>query len=300
MTFPARRSVYGPKVLADPTLMPVGNIADVNGQGVDFTWTQRFTEDFLTPVSPGGIVASNGSRGSDGGLLATTCAAFSAYGDKWKVKADGLDTDHNAQYNAQLTSSIANSRFRINCHQSLAGDVPASTWVGGAIKPRWPTGTAVDANFYTYGRVSYRVHAVADVTTGGRVTGTHWGTAILMINDNTWPSSGEWDFLEGTLDSLNIGGFYHYANPAGGQTTIAGIGPFSTWHTITLDWMPDSVAGARQRIYADGNLVRESTNQIAAAPMTLGFLMQVGSNGGVPTGTAQFEVDWMTMYSYTP
>lgn len=270
--------------------MPTANIPASN-QGVNFTWVNRWNEDFLTPMAKGDIYPATSG---DLGMLNPLCAAYPVYGSKWKVKqALSNDTDGNARYNAIETTYIQDSCLIIHDHVSQTNGP-----VGGAIKPLGQS--ASDINYMTYGRVAHRWRAVANPVTGGRTTGTNWGAVSFFIPDNAnFPEWSEMDWLEAKLDSLNPGGFWH---PGGDDINnsihIDGIGvPFSEWHTTVIEWMPDP-AGARIIWYDNGIECLNTTTDTAVSPAELAWLIQTGSSGGVPTGEGYVQIDWISLWEY--
>lgn len=288
-----RASVTNQPIIAagDVSTMPTANLVGVNG-ATTFNWIHRLGEDFNTDIALGGIYPT--TTGSDLGLLNSACPAFAAYGTSFKVKqALSPDTDGNAKYSAVDTMSISNSI--LNIHNNVH---PTNGPVGSSIKLLNQSDT--DTNYMTYGRAAIRWRAVADPIAGGTVTGTHWGAVSFFIPDNAhFPIWSEMDWLEANLTSTNPGGFFH----PGGDTVNdsaakAGIGvPFAQWHETVIEWFPEG-AGARIRWY-DNNILCFNTNvNTAVSPAKLGWLMQTASTGGVPTGDANLQIDWLSVWDY--
>lgn len=266
-----------------PTRAPTANIVD---PAIGVTWINTYAENFDTPIALGGF--TNATSG-DQGAINPACPAYAPYGASFKMKSVSSDTSGNATYNAPKTTSVANSIYDIWCHY----DASTARAVGGAIKPWLVNGQGVDQNFMTYGRVAWR-----ERWTGIVGDPLDYGHAALMINSNAWPTNGELDFTEGPPGSP-VGGFFHpaQATNATAVVTIPGAPSPLNWHDCVIEWFPWQT-GARTRWFLDGALVYDRTDRVAVAPMTLGWLIQVGSNNTLPatTSEAHYQVEYISMW----
>ncbi len=259
-----RRAAIGAPV-PQTTAMPVGNLPG---------WTQVVAEDFNDDVPIGGFVPD-----AQTGLLTAAGSGYALYKDRFKSYKDGnLDTSNNGQYYASKTMSTHDSCLDIYMHtENISGtNVP----LGGVVKPLLPSGLPKQ----TYGRYAYRMRATG-------VTGTNYGFVVLCIDSNNWPDNGEFDWPEGDI-SGGVGGFYHFANPSGGQQAVNTAALWSDWHTYVIEWKPNSL-----RWYIDGSLALNTPNQVPSGE--LGFLGQGCTTGGVPdpATVGHVQIDWMCVYT---
>jgi beta-glucanase (GH16 family) len=124
---------------------------------------------------------------------------------------------------------------------------------------------------------------------------------LLWPVDNQWPAHGEIDFAEDDIGNRQIYANTHYAGPNNANYWLMNKAPTAAnaadWHTWGVEWTPTSLT-----FTVDGAAWGTVTN-IDAVPQTkmyLGFVMNC-FNGACPEGMdAHWEIDWMTIYSYTP
>lgn len=259
--------------------MPTGTIVDAaTGQ----TWNPLTSNDFNTNVPLGGFATV--ATGADLGKLDPASAGGAAYATAWKAKqAESPDTSGFAKYSAAKTMSVSRSVLDIWLHTE------SGQAYGSAMKPLLPQ---ADPNFMGYCRIDIRMRATG-------VVGTGYGSVALLINNNTWPNSGEDDWPETQL-SGTVGGNRHFAQATNSFTSISASPLVTTdWHTYSLQWFANSGV-PRVRYLADGVVYYDSTDRVAAAPANVqGFLVQTASNGaGAVSATSEghLQIDWYSIW----
>lgn len=273
-------------------LMPIGDVYDST---LGLHWKQVITEGFTFPVAEGQWKV-NGN-----GILTVAAGApqavVDAYANRIQVFPDGwFTTKHKTtglgQYYPSKVLSVSADQLHIRMHSEvLAGTQVA---LASTVKMMRP-----DGNYrQLWGRVQYQAQVVSNVTAPAR-SGFVYLHEAIDSRDGNWPKYGEIGAPE-TEAVGGIAGFWHFANPAGGQRTIAAKPGFVTTdkHIYTWDWFPDPVSGLpRFMFYVDSTLYYDSTDQ---APYTeLEILFQCEPDNPLPssiTNVADLVVDWYTVY----
>lgn len=138
----------------------------------------------------------------------------------------------------------------------------------------------------TYGRFSVRMRA--DSMPG-------YGAGFLL-----WPDSGNWkegevDFPEGGFNGAPWAYDHTIGNPSVNWVAYQSKMSFQDWHTYTIDWTP-----SRLSYEIDGVVVASTTANVPSTPFH--WVMQVGTTGVVPAASVagHVDIDWATIYRYTP
>lgn len=260
-------------------------------------WDLAYTEDFLTPIGVGGFTTMTTG---DTGKLNPASPGGAVYAASFKAKTEGSpDTSGNAVYSAIRTLSVENvpnatGVARIWLHKD------GTQAVGGAIKPLIPGG-APGPDYLGYCRVEVRAKQTL-------IQGPGFGCVNLLINPNQWAESvegyGEDDWWESQLGGP-VKGHRHPTHPIGvadSSVPIDGGGRVTTdWHRYVIEWFPQGTGG-RVRYLIDDQVVFDTTDRVATAPRTLGYLIQAGSNGfPVPDGAEGYlDVDWIAIWKRRP
>jgi hypothetical protein len=147
-----------------------------------------------------------------------------------------------------------------------------------------------------YGR--YVVRFKSDSLQGYK---TAW---LLWPTSNTWPRDGEIDFPEGDLDTF-MSAYQHNQGATLGSDvegfTDVGSQSYTSWHTATLEWMPNYV-----RFDMDGNGFGSTWNRVPNTTMYHVLQTETTLNGFAPADATNGHVlvDWYAAYSfdsaYTP
>lgn len=275
---------------APPPVVPPANpmpTANIPAAGAEPAWQFAYGEDFSKGDVPlGGF--DTVTTGSDLGLLSTASPGGILYNQSFKVKQkDSFDTSHNAKYNATKTTRVINGVFEIYDH------IEAGQAYGGAIKPLLPPGLGVDKDFFTIGvYIRWRARYYD-------IIGTGFGGVWLAINDNAFPTNGEFDVQEGHLGDT-VKGNRHPAQASNVTLPVAGPPGLATtdFHNWGMKWFMSNGTTPRTIWDCDGIVYLDTTDRIASGAQTLGFLFQSGSDGApVPAGNqGRIQVDWITIH----
>lgn len=228
-------------------------------------WTQVLAEDFTTNAGFGTFE--------------------SVYGSRWFAYR-GADTSRRGTYNPSTVLSASNGLLDWYVHAENGNRQVA------AIVPKNPSTGWGQA----YGRYSVRFRS--DLL-------AEYKMAFLLWPDSDNWGEGEVDFPEST--SLYTGGKM-YANlyAPGNTTTRTPVQGFKSqtsidaggtgWHTATIEWTP-----GRLVFYLDGSQVGATTSGVPSARMHWVLQVETRTEGSLPSPSAgHFQVDWATMYAYTP
>ena len=217
--------------------------------------TQTFTDDFTTNSAPGAFAST----------YAAKWATYSGFTD-----TSGLGTyDNNAMssHDGVLDESLSQTSDGVT-HVAALGPVVTTKWAG-----------------QVYGRFSVRFQA--DALAGFK-------TAFLLWPDSNIWNDGEIDFPEGPLNGTMWGYNHCPGNPTKNCAyTDTGVSQGSGYHTLTIDWKPDSITYS-----IDGRVSSTTTTNIPNKPMH--WVLQTEANGAPVTNSGHLLIDWATVYSYTP
>lgn len=273
--------------------MPIGNLPG---------WTQVLAEDFTKPVELGGFVAQNPS----GVLLSSGLTGYNQYGpgrangNEMRLYPDNWSTTHGTGlYAPNQTVSVqtgipgANGVLDVYHHWgtplngSRAGALSAAAW--------FPIPYYSSAfNIGPYARAQFRM-CIKGVN---KLDPTNYHAVPLFIGP-VWPDQGEFDFPEGDIaPNAKINGWHHHATAANTQERITGDGRVwgdGVWHIFTVEWTP-----GRVKYYMGNNLVHDTTNQVSSVPMAFVLQFETTTTAPLPTTEGHIQVDWLTIYAYTP
>ena len=140
-----------------------------------------------------------------------------------------------------------------------------------------------------YGR--YEIRARADSMHGYK------GAWLLWPKSEVWPRDGEIDFPEGDFDST-IAAFMHRQDGVSGsdQDAYPTGAVWTTWHTYTTEWAPDSL-----KFYLDGVLIGHSTSRVPNTQMRWTVQNETTLDGFEPADSVSghIYIDWMRVWSYS-
>lgn len=271
----AAASVSSSSIPTMPTTAPTG-------------YTRVFAEDFNDGVGyPVGSFEAHDIGGI--GTIDSDSPAYARYHSKLSFYFDG-GTYPNAPATAQyygsktvstdITESTANGLLNIHCHTESISGTP--TAVSAWMRPITPIDVSQKLG---YCHVSARMR-IKDITNT-----SNYGGVMLLIGD-TWPDEGEIDYPEGAFNE-RIGGFFHYADPLGGQDQffVTPATYWDTWHIYETFWEPGHLTHK-----IDGTVVYSTTDRVPTAPQKFVFQCGVNTNA-MPTSTAvaDWQIDWIVI-----
>lgn len=219
-------------------------------------WRQVFADDFSKDVPLGQFPGAVGSR--------------------WTDYSGTMDTSGNGVYDPGEVVSIQHGLMDLYLHSEngvhlVAAPEPIISSSGGGM---------------TYGR--YEIRFKAQPVSGYKAA---W---LLWPDSNVWPD-GEIDFPEGNLNSTFYAFMHHVGDPQM-QDTYAASDTFSSWHTATIDWTPNSVT-----FLLDGKVIGASTNRALIPDTPMHWVLQTETqlDGGAPSDSAasHVDIDWITVYA---
>lgn len=269
-------------------------------------WTLIFADD-MNYTHPVGSIVPN----QQGVVTVPDLASrFTFYADGWSTTHDGKVYAKTAsepgypgnwpaivsKYQPSKTISFSNSVARFRLHsETLAG---VNTAFGATMKPILPGGYKMGP----YGRVAFRMRSTHVLTAAGTdlaaagdfttAPNLYWNWVPLGIDSNNWPSNGEFDFPEGSMNR-GVAGNYHPASTVNETFHITTpLSPY-LWHNYVWEWTP-----GRFRWVIDGVEYENTTDRVPT--LATAFLFQFECDYRMPTGEATAEVDWCAIWSYTP
>jgi beta-glucanase (GH16 family) len=149
-----------------------------------------------------------------------------------------------------------------------------------------------NSNGQLYGRYSVRMKADS--------LSDYKAVFLLWPDSYKWPSDGEMDFPEGTLDG-EPSAYMHYrgaTNASQQDGYLTGV-TYTAWHTYTIEWTPDYV-----KFLLDGQVIGDSTERslIPDTPMHWVLQAESGLDGRTPaTGSrGNLQIAWVAIWSYDP
>ena len=116
---------------------------------------------------------------------------------------------------------------------------------------------------------------------------------ITWPDDNQWPQSGEYDFMESNIGDTSLHAFMHH--PANTVIQDEYFGPtidFAVWHNYGFAWTPTALIG-----YIDGVEWFRDTDTSAQAPRPMHLTIQLDNFFGGGMQEAFFDVDWARIYA---
>ncbi|EON69696.1 hypothetical protein W97_08956 [Coniosporium apollinis CBS 100218] len=310
--------------------------ADSSGEDLpigDFgPWKQVFTEDFLLDAALGEFVAKYDDK-------------WKARGANWDFdqrnpgQVPVADTSRRGIYSPANTLSVSSGVLDIAPHK---GDGPQFGPDGRLEQNEWPE--LVDLPWeqerpyvaaltprvlgpdgeMTYGRFTVRlkVEYPEDNPAGGE---GYKIANLLWPKSDLWPDDGEIDYPEGDFSDNSFSAFHHYTcdatKPSPDESSecdkfrsqelpwqdgFYNIANFSSWHTATIEWMPDRI-----NFLLDGELAEtRETNPTDATTTTrvpnkpMYHVMQIETelnNDYIPVESRpHIKVAWMSIWKYEP
>lgn len=301
-----RRSVGRPLDLF-PRTLPIGDIpvsTDLGGG----TWHQVFSNDFDYTVPIGGVVPA-----SDGKSLNPACYAAlntdindwcTFYADNtnssWGEKTSALESDEpgypgtylsHAKWYPSKTVSFADSCFKVYLHAENLGTA-TDYGLGAAMLIRNNFTGADSYKRGPYLRYQFRMrHTGHTGLTDGQTS--YWTSVPLAIDSANWPANGEFDWPEMDANKYYRGHYHPAATP--NETWAVPDRPESAkdWHTCTVEWVP-----GRVRYWVDDQLAYDTTDRVPSGQMAV--VMQHEQNWRAGIGSAVMEMDWLSIWAYTP
>jgi hypothetical protein len=177
--------------------------------------------------------------------------------------------------------------LRLNLHSEAGAPYVA------APVPRLPGssgGVSSTPSGQLYGRYSVRFRATA--------SGPGYKTAWLLWPDSrNWPTDGEIDYPEGSLDGGFAGFVHHQAGTSGAdQKRIPSTGSaasYGAWHVATIEWSP-----GRVEFFRDDRSLGSETARVPNTPMhwVLQSETEVTATPTPDTSTANVEIDWVSVW----
>jgi hypothetical protein len=282
--------------------MPTGNLPG---------WTNIFADDMDYNYAVGSIDSTST------GVLKTTSPAYAELSGRFTFYPDTWSTSHDGEVDAKTpgepgypgtwpaivskyyptkTISFSNSVARVRLHsESIAG---VNTALGAVIKPIVPGGYKMGP----YGRVAFRMRATSVLTATGTdlaaagdyttAPNLYWNWVPLGIDSNNWPSNGEFDFPEGSMNRAVAGNYHPAATTNQTYHITSGESPYQ-WNNFVWEWTP-----GRFRWLVNGNVRLDTTDRVPS--LATAFLFQFECDWRQPTGEATAEIDWVSIWSYTP
>lgn len=220
-------------------------------------WHQKYVEDFATDV------ATDVATGSFPG----------AYASHWYAYADGVkDTSRNGTYMPSKVLSV---------HDGVLDDAIHSE--GGQHLVSAPV--MRDTYGQVYGRYSVRFRSDQ--------LGGYKNAWLLWPDSGRWPDDGEIDGPEGDLDGT-INAFSHFARPSGGQDVFTSNASFSSWHTVTIEWVPGRVT-----FHLDDAVLGTSTQNVPTTAMHWVLQTETSLGGSAPANgvAGHVLIDWVALYA---
>ncbi len=196
-----------------------------------------------------------------------------AYASHWYAYADGVrDTSRNGTYMPSKVLSVHDGVLDYAIHSEGAQHLVSAP-------------VMKDTYGQVYGRYSVRFRS--DQLAGYK---NAW---LLWPDSGRWPDDGEIDGPEGDLDGT-INTFAHFARPGGGQDAFASNASFSSWHTVTIEWVPGKVT-----FYLDGAVLGTSTQNVPTTAMHWVLQTETSLGGAAPAGNVAGHVliDWVALYT---
>jgi hypothetical protein len=234
--------------------------ASASGQSMPVGNIGKFKQIFTDDFT------TNLARGGFPGPYKSKWASYDGYADSW-----GAGT-----YNQDIISMQGGLMdmylHRVNGRPQVAAPAPLlkGTWKG-----------------QTYGK--YTIRFRADALDGYKAA---W---LLWPDSNIW-NQGEIDFPEGGFDG-KIWGFNHCvgSNPQKNCDYLNTNTTYTAWHTTSIEWTPAGVS-----FFIDGKKMLTSTSAIPKNSMHL--VLMTETEGAQPniTKDGHVQIDWVSIYSYTP
>ncbi|WP_051970334.1 alkaline phosphatase family protein [Kitasatospora azatica] len=232
-----------------------------------------FSDTFTTPVAEGGF--SGCDSGDRSSILTSHCTGLPAAVDgNWWAYPDGTpDTTHNGSYTPSKVLSIADGALHLRMRNENGSNLVA------APLPKIAGGNGPGGG-RSYGRYEITWRAV-DPTPGFKLA---W---LLWPDSGNWPTDGEIDFPEGSLNSEITAAVHHQNGSSGNDldSYSTGAAVASGWHTTVVDWRADHCD-----FLLDGQLIGHSDTLVPNTPMHWVLQSETATDGTTPATGAQADV----------
>lgn len=197
------------------------------------------------------------------------------YQSQWASYHGFKDTFKIAHYD-QRVISVKNGILDIHLHTN--NGQPLSATPVPLVDGKW--------GGQLYGRYSVRMRADAV---------PNFKVAFLLWPDSENWNDGEINFPEGSLTDRPMAFNHCVGHPQDNCYAAQSSVKFTDWHTYTIEWTPKKIS-----YFIDGKLLGSTTKSIPNKPMH--WVLQVESDGTRPHphATGHVEIDWATIYRYTP
>lgn len=242
--------------------------------------TGKRTSTTLSGGSPSGQAAPHGDLPGwhqkyveDFATDVATGSFPGAYASHWYAYADGVkDTSRNGTYMPSKVLSVHDGVLDYAIHSE-----------GGQHLVSAPV--MRDTYGQVYGRYSVRFRSDQ--------LGGYKNAWLLWPDSGRWPDDGEIDGPEGDLDGT-INAFSHFARPSGGQDVFTSNASFSSWHTVTIEWVPGRVT-----FHLDGAVLGTSTQNVPTTAMHWVLQTETSLGGSAPANgvAGHVLIDWVALYA---
>ena len=304
-----RRATTGASAAIDrfPSVMPTGNLSVDSSMGVTGTWVQIFANDFNYTVPVGGIVPNSTGTALVAGSYAKVntdidnWASFYANNanSSWGEKTSQLQSGEpgypgtylsHAKWYPSKTVEFRDSCFVVKYHaEDLNGD-GTMYGLGAAMNIRNPSNPSV-WKMGPYLRYQYRMRHTNHVgLTPGQTS--YWTSVPLAIDSANWPGNGEFDWTECDANKV-VEGNYHPAYTSNETWHVTSGESAKVWNTFTVEWVP-----GRVKFWTNNVLRWNTTDRVPTGQMSI--VMQHEQNWRAGVGSADMEMDWLSIWAYTP
>lgn len=267
-----------------PVTMPIGNLPG---------WTQVVTEDFAVDMPVGSFLNTTGN-------MSTTAPAYPDYGSRLTFWADTWETTKwrgtgKARTFPSKVLWVSGGIMHIDMHTEnlTIGGVTQDVALSSTLKFARPDGQYRQL----YGKATSRFRCVStapDPDPAGFVV--LW--EAIDSRSGFW-KNGELGMPE-TSAKANAQGWMHFAGtiepPAQERTPLTAFS-LQDWHTHDWEWTPGHFIW---RI--DGVTAYETTDRVPDQVMEFAFFQPEPDNPLPldPSYRSDLQVDWCTIYDYTP
>jgi hypothetical protein len=240
-----------------------------------------FDEDFNTPAAEG--------------MFLQTYTNMDAYPtDFYMTNQSGPNGDH---YGGNGNLSATGGAMRMRMYR----DASTGQCVGATPIPLLPSSV-----YQTYGRYVIRFRLLEN-TAGWKIAWLLWP----LEDDNgtkPWPASGEFDFIEGSLNA-NMEAYHHWYNGTSGgdqDSWFSNVAFGTGWHTVIAEWTPSYVRTVIDGVEIgrrDSSTSPGGTSKIVPTPMRAALQSEVNIGGPYPgsaPATQRIDVDRIAVYAYAP
>lgn len=189
-----------------------------------------------------------------------------------------INSAETAKYSSANATVSGGSLNLLMTNTSSDGGVHPNT--GAAVSSNPHDGRASGGFEFTYGSVEWRAYLPPSGTTIA-----NW--PALWMDGQNWPTTGEFDIMEGLSGTAQWHIPTNTGNPGGG-----GPGTYYGWHQFGVKWLSNGSV----TFYYDGVAVSSGLTAPNTAPMYLIMNNTQGSFGGTGVFPATMLVDWVRVW----